>query len=315
MFKDKEYLFAKDLNNLVYGFKGNFVVSGLSVSPGDGLTIQVSSGTVSIDYTEYTLTGGSLVVVPDSSYPRKAIVTASTSDVQIYHGVPALPIPSNAEGRETKRPVPPSIPTGEVLLAEIWVDANASSISAADISDMRLISQNASGGGGGYFVYRSRLEDYHYVEGATLQNAYYTNQVLSDGKTFPIYSTIPYVDIGTEGSFTIFDVGLDYPFGSLTFADPAIRLVEVGRLVGSTPSTFETTLIVYDCYDAPVCTIGATFYTGTFVFIDVPLSSLSSGSFEATKRFRVRGSIRLVYYGGIANNVKLLGPFVFYEGV
>ena len=124
---------------------GYAVVSGLSVSSGSGLEVEVASGealvgeqTAELDSIETVSLGAS-----DSAHPRKdTIYIGAAGDVGAETGTPREAKPTDDQGNpldrfETFQPEPPFPPDGTTILAEVWVDAEATSLGSDDVRDRR----------------------------------------------------------------------------------------------------------------------------------------------------------------------------------
>ena len=135
-------------------------LAGYHLIDPDGVTIEPGSDPLTIDVefeTEARLGGpaaeiddetGLELPDPDPDGARKALVYVDSSgDVQTEGGIPA---PADPDGEERTRTVNPQVPVpdGEFLpLAEVWLEAGASDISAGDISSRRLPFEMGVGSG------------------------------------------------------------------------------------------------------------------------------------------------------------------------
>jgi len=124
------------------------VATGCAVSPGtNDLTVQVSAGGVIFDGASVSVSAQDNVTLasPDSADPRKDVVYVDgTGDVKVATGTPEPAQPAGQIRRDTFRPAPPDLAAmNAVVLAEVWVSAQASDIVADDISDRRLFADAA----------------------------------------------------------------------------------------------------------------------------------------------------------------------------
>lgn len=128
---------------------GYAVVSGLAVSAGSGLSVDVASGTATVGETSGsvdTVSNGSTTNVSlaaaDGSNPRKDTIYIDTGgSLQAETGVAEGATPSGKTQFDTFQPEPPTPSTEGVILAEVWVPAGASSLSSGDIRDRRQPAQ------------------------------------------------------------------------------------------------------------------------------------------------------------------------------
>ena len=122
-----------DIAAFIAAIKRCGVISGLATSESTtpAMTVLVSSGVCIEDETEYTESSGQNLNISngDTTHPRKDIIVYDTSA-----GNPIV-----VEGTPAAAPVPPDIPSGDVYLALVHVDANeTTSILNADIDDGRV---------------------------------------------------------------------------------------------------------------------------------------------------------------------------------
>lgn len=122
---------------------GYGVVSGGQVSPGStGLSVDVEGGTALFDGDRRSIPSRTDLSIPspDASDPRKDLVVYDGTTVDVIVGT-AQPAPSD-QGSATRfelyQPSPPDTSTTPVVvLAELFVSAGASSLSPADVNDLR----------------------------------------------------------------------------------------------------------------------------------------------------------------------------------
>jgi len=167
-YQDGWILFDNDLNAFLnrndYG-----VISGLSVSeqstPSMGVTVSAGKCVIGGKIYSFSSTNVSLDAA-DSTNPRKDIIIVNSSGVITkVTGTPEAASPSGETGPETSSPKPPDIPSGALILAEVWVAAGASAIYNADITDRRILSWY-SRTGPTYFVFKEGSY-YKAIEGKT----------------------------------------------------------------------------------------------------------------------------------------------------
>ena len=127
-----------DLNNILQAAQGNGVLDGLAVSEDSpaGMDVDVASGNAYISPTKYTesSTVNLAIAAAHATLHRKDLVTydPTTSNPLITQG-------TNHAGGDSDPIYPPDIPSGDILLAIVNVDAAATSITNSDIDDKRLI--------------------------------------------------------------------------------------------------------------------------------------------------------------------------------
>lgn len=143
-------LFHQDLNKLLRALEGSIVQTLLEVTQQDTPTmgVKVGSGDALIIgnyHTKYQATNLSIANA-DVTNPRKDIVCMKSDGTLVSSGVDssckgiAGPAdPADKTGPRTRTPKPPNIPSGYLLLAEVWVPANATSILNANITDRRVL--------------------------------------------------------------------------------------------------------------------------------------------------------------------------------
>ena len=133
------------MDNISQALKGNGVVSGCAVTEAvaPDKTVLVGTGSYISNGTTVTISSATSVdlsTLIDVTYPCKVIITAkSDGTLTATAGTPAVAIPAGNTGPETYTPTLPSIPSNEIVLAEVWLDANETTILNADITDRRLV--------------------------------------------------------------------------------------------------------------------------------------------------------------------------------
>lgn len=128
------------------------VKSGCAVSINSGTlaqadTLTVASGSVFFDGGGVSVSSQSVQIdAADTSNPRKDVVYVDSSgNAQVAKGSAEAATPGTATRFETYRPAPSDLSaTGAVVLAEVWVPAGASSITASDLRDRRTFADLAA---------------------------------------------------------------------------------------------------------------------------------------------------------------------------
>lgn len=132
---NNENLEHSDIEAFREAIIGNGVITGLEVTESStpGMTVRVSAGQCTIDAVVYTEGSAQNLNISngDATHPRKDIVVydATAGNPAVVAGTPAA------------APVPPDIPSGDILLGIVLVVANEStSILNADITNDRVYS-------------------------------------------------------------------------------------------------------------------------------------------------------------------------------
>ncbi len=123
-----------ELNNMLLAAKGWGVLSGLAVSEraaGANMSVDVASGSCFVDDTKYTESSTTNVVISaaHATLARKDIITYDTSA-----GNPAA-----VTGTAASTPVPPDIPSGDILFALVDVPAADTAITNSQITDKIIL--------------------------------------------------------------------------------------------------------------------------------------------------------------------------------
>lgn len=105
------------------------VKEGCVPSKGTGsYQVNISEGIVTVNGRDYPVDAHSVSVGASAANPRVDLITLGTDALAtVTAGTPAAD------------PVAPAIPEGEVVIAVVFVPGGASSITAADIHDYRVI--------------------------------------------------------------------------------------------------------------------------------------------------------------------------------
>lgn len=118
---------------------GNGVLSGCQVTVDTGMTVTVASGTVVVNGVLVTVTGTTVTAGAASTYDRRDIVVVNSSGtISIVAGTPCT---TTGWTRSTNSlpPVKPAIPSNSVILAELYVAYNTTSIASGNIIDKTAI--------------------------------------------------------------------------------------------------------------------------------------------------------------------------------
>lgn len=122
---------TQDIASWMAGFAGTGVSTGCAVTAQGtpNMTVAVASGSVLVAGASASVTGGNqTIAAADSANPRfDLIVSNSSGVVSVTQGTPAA------------HPVFPAIPASSVVLAAIYVPANATTITTAQIVDKRVV--------------------------------------------------------------------------------------------------------------------------------------------------------------------------------
>jgi len=147
---DGNYLFDNDINAVLAALEGKeFVLSGLAVTEWStpDMTVQVAAGTYCADGTvvvKASATQVSLSAAHGTLYRKDLIVGDSAGTLSSVTGVAATRLPTDKTGPQTYQPAPPDIPSGKVILAEVWVEPAETTILDADITDRRVFAPEMS---------------------------------------------------------------------------------------------------------------------------------------------------------------------------
>lgn len=129
-----------DLERLSDALAGQYAFpesAGGAVTPSSGMTLAVAAitgnkVTIEGDLVATGYAGGTVnIPASDTDYPRRDLIYYDdTGAVGVEEGVP-LPLTT------TSGPVPPTLDDDQIAVAEVYVAANATSISSGDITDRR----------------------------------------------------------------------------------------------------------------------------------------------------------------------------------
>lgn len=138
---DGKILQDNDLDAMIAGSGFIGILSGLAATPAGSPddTVTIASGTIrATNNTEVVKSSPTVVPIAtsDPTNPRKDIIVINTSGV-----IAAITgTPSPVTGTPPYLPAPPDIPSGNVLLAEVYVAAGGGApvITGAEITDKRV---------------------------------------------------------------------------------------------------------------------------------------------------------------------------------
>ena len=124
-------VFSADIDTLAAGVAGDGVLSGMGVSAQGtpDMTVAVAAGLVRIGgYFAYYAGANVTIAAADSTNPRIDTVCCD------YNGTV-----SRVAGTAATLPVPPDVPANSIQLAQVYVQAGATSIGAGNIVDKRVV--------------------------------------------------------------------------------------------------------------------------------------------------------------------------------
>lgn len=142
---DGQYVFDNLINAILHALQQNAVISGMAVterSEGANMSVDVAAGVYRASGTKVTKGSKTNVAIAaaDATNPRKDIIVAdSAGNITAVTGTPEAADPSNLTGPETLAPKPEDIPTGKIILAEVWVGAGVTQVNTADVTDRRVV--------------------------------------------------------------------------------------------------------------------------------------------------------------------------------
>jgi len=154
-YQDGWIVFDSDINKLLESTKGNGVIQGWSVSEqvpaAMGVTVSAGKGFINGTYRETSTSTDVTLSAADPTYPRKDIVIVnSAGTITAITGTAEAASPSGETGPSTSLPKPSDIPSGAIILAEVWVGAGVTAINDMNITDRRVIVKSPHG------IYRMR---------------------------------------------------------------------------------------------------------------------------------------------------------------
>ena len=213
---NKQGVQALDPNQLISALSGSSVISGLEVSTSSGMAVTIASGRAYVGGAPKEVSGTNVTLSSGGSLPRKDIIWVNSDGVlQVSSGAPEEKDPTNANRFNLAVPSPPSL-AGIVstVIAEVFIDANQTSLTSADIRDRRVIIIGQGG----------QTEEYDNGDSGTSLEVYWNNGrsqkvTLTDNcaLTFSAPSAIGRYDLriiqGTGGGHDITSVPAIFPDG------------------------------------------------------------------------------------------------------
>lgn len=130
-FTDQAEPDSVDIDVLTAGLAFSGVISGCAVTPqgSPDMTVAVAAGTVMVLGVPAAVTGGNVTITTaHASLPRKDIVVVNNSGTK-----------SVTAGTAAAQPLKPAIPANSIVIAEVYVPANDTTIAANQITDKRVI--------------------------------------------------------------------------------------------------------------------------------------------------------------------------------
>jgi hypothetical protein len=134
----KDLFTENDPNSIRQGVYGSGVYSGCDVTAGTGLQVVVAAGVVYLAGVKTTIAGGSLAIDAETGNDRRDIITVNSGGtLAVVKGAPGVSASDTTFQKYT--PYPPALPSGSVLLAEVYITDGATSFTSADILDKRVL--------------------------------------------------------------------------------------------------------------------------------------------------------------------------------
>jgi hypothetical protein len=137
-----DQLNENDANSFKQGIDGYGVFSGLAVSAGTGLQVSVATGSAYFAGTKVTKASPTLVslTAADPTNPRRDIIVMNSSGtISAVAGTAAAATPGGYTKFQLWTPYAEPIPSGSIILGEVYVAATATSLVASDILDKRIL--------------------------------------------------------------------------------------------------------------------------------------------------------------------------------
>jgi len=141
---DGQILFANDINSITRSLRKVHVIRGWEVteSATPDLNTNVAPGSGYINGTVVeTTTTTTLAHTPDTVNPKKDLIiwNSATGALEVVAGTPAEVAPAGeTDPRKMTSPAPPAPPNADdIIIAEVYVPANATAITNAEIFDKR----------------------------------------------------------------------------------------------------------------------------------------------------------------------------------
>jgi len=134
----KDLFTENDPNTIRQGISGTGIWSGCAPSPGAGLKVTVASGVVYLAGVKTTYAGGDATIDAETGNDRRDLVTINSGgSLAVVKGTPGTS--SNDTTFQKYTPYPPTLPAGSILIAEVYITDGATSFSASDILDKRIL--------------------------------------------------------------------------------------------------------------------------------------------------------------------------------
>ena len=137
----KDLFTENDPNAIRQGVSGTGIYSGCAVTPGTGLQVAVASGVVYLVGVKTTIVGGNLSIDAETGNDRRDLITVNSGGtLAVVKGTPGTSSSDTTFQKYT--PYPPTLPSGSVLFAEVYITDGATSFTSADILDKRVLLDN-----------------------------------------------------------------------------------------------------------------------------------------------------------------------------
>lgn len=134
----KDLFTENDPNTIRQGISGTGIWSGCAPSPGAGLKVTVASGVVYLAGVKTTYAGGDATIDAETGNDRRDLVTINSGgSLAVVKGTPGTSSSDTTFQKYT--PYPPTLPAGSILIAEVYITDGATSFSASDILDKRIL--------------------------------------------------------------------------------------------------------------------------------------------------------------------------------
>jgi len=137
----KDLFTENDPNSIRQGIYGTGPYSGCAPTPGSGLQVTIAAGVVYLAGVRTVIAGGNVSIDSETGNDRCDIVTINSGgSLAVVKGTPG----KSAQDTTFQKyvPYPPTLPTGSILLAEVYISDGASSFASSDILDKRVLLDN-----------------------------------------------------------------------------------------------------------------------------------------------------------------------------
>jgi hypothetical protein len=282
--------------------------TGMNVTVGPGsFIVPNSASAVAGGYrATFTASGTLAVAASSTTFPRIDLVVAYVSDVGTSSSFGAVEI---ITGTAAASPVAPSAPANSVILAQVAVPANATSIVAGDISDERTFTATSGGiviapktgtgalpGGysglaaydpvSGSFYHRtsSGAKQLHVLPWAPAVAVVSSNQAIDFTSSGGFGSTTPLtsVNITTDGAT---DIKITYKVPGVEQPTPGACQIQFTIWIDETTQLDETDVACYSSDQANISHGGFTgVYTTSSIAGDTPSGGAHTIDFCAAAR-------------------------------